>query len=140
MKKLWFLLCLLAIFIACGSQKSPRDVAIEFVGSVIEGDSLSIEKYLDLDAMADRRMNEAPPADSTQTRQYFRDKILKTLIDDGQTRLFWKSMTPVVNQESIKGDTAEVELTFLDKSYGKTYYSTVYLYRSASGWRVFNFL
>jgi hypothetical protein len=129
-----------AIIAGCGSKMSPREVAIEFVGSVIEDDSLAIEKYLDLDYMVERRLTEVPPEDSTMDHRYYRDKILQTLIGDGGTRAFWKSMMPVVNKENIQGDTAEVELTFMDKTYGKTHYSMIYLYRSEDGWRVFYFL
>ncbi|MCD6163389.1 MAG: hypothetical protein J7K40_13395 [candidate division Zixibacteria bacterium] len=132
-------LCLIGLLIGCGSQ-SPREVAMEFIGSVIEDDSLAIEEHFDVDSMVKRRMQEVPPIDSTETPEYFRNRIIQNLTGDGGTRAFWKRVTAVINQELIVGDTAEVELTLLDKEYGKTHYSKLYLYKSDKGWRVFYFL
>jgi len=140
MMKLLTYFCLVIILTGCSSQPSPREVAIEFVGAVIEDDSLALERVLDLDSMVKRRMQEVPPIDSSQTPEYFRNKILGTLIGDGGTRIYWKSMTAIVNRENIVRDTAEVELTFLDKTNAKIHYSIVYLYKTESGWRVFYFL
>jgi len=140
MIKLLTYFCLAMIIAGCGSQRSPREVTIEFVGAVIEDDSLAIENVLDLDSMVKRRMQEVPPTDSSQTPEYFRNKILGTLIGDGGTRAYWKSMTAIVNKENVVRDTAEVELTFLDKNNAKIHYLLVYLYKSESGWRIFYFL
>ena len=129
-----------AILLACNSQPSPRQVTMDFVGSVIEGDSTGVEKYLDLDAMVDRRMQEIPPTDSTQTHAYFRDKILANLTGDGGIRADWKSHRCVVNNEKVAGDTAEVELTLMNQSTGQIHYLKVYLYHGATGWRAFYFL
>ena len=113
---------------------------MDFVGSVIEDDSTAIEKYLDIDMMVNQRMKEMPPQDSTQTHQYFREKIIQNLTDDGGTRTFWKSNRVVVNDEVIKGDSAQVELTLLDQKKGNIYYLTVYLYKTKQGWRVYKYL
>ncbi len=135
---LW--LCLLLVITECGPGSSPRGVTIDFVGSVIENDSLAIEELLDLDSMVKRRMTEIPPTDSTQTHEYFRNKILQNLLDEGGIRENWMNHRCVVNNENIRGDTAEVELTLMDQESGRIHYLTVYLYRSPSGWRVFYFL
>ncbi len=131
---------LVVILVGCSSRMSPREVTIEFVGAVIEDDSLSIERHLDLDSMVKHRLMEIPPVDSTETPEYLRNRILQNLIGDGGTRALWKSMIPVVNRELIVGDTAEVELTFLDKANAKYHYSKIYLHKTETGWRVFYFL
>lgn len=113
---------------------------MEFVGSVIEGDSAAVEKYLDLDAMVDRRMQEIPPTDSTQTHGYFRDIIINNLIGEGGIRADWKSHRCVVNDEKVAGDTAEVELTLMNQTTGQVHYLKVYLCHSDLGWRAFYFL
>lgn len=139
-KYLIFIIPLIALLISCASKSSPRTITMDFVGSVIEDDSVAIEKYLDLDMMVDRRMEEMPPQDSTQTHQYFRNKIMENLTDSGGTRIFWMNNRVVVNDEVIKGDTAQVELTLLDQKKGNIYYLTVYLYKTRQGWRVFKYL
>jgi len=92
------------------------------------------------DSMVKRRMQEIPPTDSTETPEYFRNRIIQNLTGEGGTRAFWKRVTSVVNNELVVNDTAEVEFTLLDKEYGKTHYSKLYLYKSEKGWRVFYFL
>ena len=139
-KYLLSIVCLAAIFIACAPKDTPRGVTMEFVGSVIEDDSLAIEQLLDIDMMVERRMRVIPPTDSTQTHEYFRDTILGNLTGDGGTRAYWKEMRLVVNEEKIEGDTAYVELTLMDQETGSIQYLTVSLYKSATGWRVFQFL
>ena len=139
-KYLIFIVPLIALLFGCGSKPSPRTITMDFVGSVIEDDSVAIEKYLDIDMMVDQRMKEMPPKDSTQTHQYFRNKIMENLTDSGGTRIFWKDNRVVVNDEVVKGDTAQVELTLMDQKKGNIYYLTVYLYRTKQGWRVFKYL
>jgi len=140
MKTITFTIVLFMIFLLfCSSGKSPREVTIDFVGSVLENDSLGIENALDLDAMVDRRIIEMASSD-TLSKKEIRDKILSGLLDDGGTREFWMSMTPVVNTELVVRDTAEVDVTFLDKEYGKYHHYKIYLYNSDQGWRVFFFL
>jgi hypothetical protein len=139
-KYLLLFVCLVALLIGCAPKDTPRGVTMEFVGSVIEDDSLAIEQHLDIDLMVERRMRVIPPTDSTQTHEYFRDTILRNLTGDGGTRTYWKEMRLVVNEEKIEGDTAYVELTMLDQETGNIQYLTVSLYRSATGWRVFQFL
>jgi hypothetical protein len=113
---------------------------MDFVGSVVEGDSTAIEQLLDVDLMVDKRMQEIPPTDSTQTHQYFRNLIIGNLTGDGGTRAFWKEHRLVVNDEAITGDTAQVELTLMDQERGSIQYLMVYLYRTPDGWRVFKYL
>jgi hypothetical protein len=114
---------------------------MEFVGSVIEDDSLVIEKLLDVEMMVERRLQEIPPTDSTQTPEYFRNRIIENLTGEGGTRQLWKEHRMIVNNETIVGDTAHVELTLMDQGRGIIQYLLVYLYRSPdSGWRVFKYL
>jgi len=140
LKYLILISSLIALIIGCADKQSPRGVTMEFVGSVIEDDSLAIEQLLDVDLMVDRRMKVIPPVDSTQTHDYFRDTIIRNLTGDGGTRALWMEMRLVVGDEKIKGDTAFVELTSIEKETGYTQFLTVYLYRSATGWRVFQYL
>ena len=141
MKYLYIILTLSMLLAGCSSQPSPRQVTMEFVGSVVEDDSLAIERLLDIEMMVERRMMEIPPTDSTQTPEYFRDRIIENLTGDGGTRQLWKEHRLVVNDEEIAGDTAQVELTLMDQERGIIQYLLVYLYRGQDGsWRVFKYL
>ncbi len=132
---------LLAVFIGCNTQKSPREVTMEFVGSVIEDDSAAIEQYLDVDMMVEQRLENLQKRDSTVTHQSYRDMIISNLTGEGGTREYWQEHRLVVNEEVIQGDTAYVEFTLLDQEEGGIEYLTIYLYRTPEGsWRVFRYL
>ncbi|MCP4582791.1 MAG: hypothetical protein GY839_14370 [candidate division Zixibacteria bacterium] len=139
-KYLLLFIWMAAILTGCGPNDTPRGVTMEFVGSVIEDDSLAIEQLLDLDLMVQRRMLVIPPTDSTQTHAYFRDTIMRNLTGDGGTRALWMDMRLVVGDEKVDGDTAYVELTSMDQDTGYIQYLTVHLYKGAGGWRVYQFL
>lgn len=125
--------------VGCGPQETPRKATFDFIFAVLDGDSLGIERRLDLDAMVAKRMAEFPPAD-TITPEKLRRTLIGNLTGNGGTRMFWKNQRIVINQEFINGDSAQVEMTFIDQTTGKMEYSMVYLYRSQGRWRVYFYL
>jgi hypothetical protein len=137
MKKALLTLSLLAaLIIACSSDNTPKAVTFKFIGAVLDSDSLAIKQYLDLDQMVARRIREVPTLDSTQTPDKLRSIILKNLTGDGGTRAHWQNQRIIVNQETVKGDSAQVEMTMIDQTNGVTEYSMIYLYRKDGHWRV----
>lgn len=140
MKQIGFIsIVLAALLFGCGAQETPKQVTFDFIGAVLDGDTTAIVKYLDLDAMIIKRVAEMPP-DSTQTPGGLRQTLLKNLTGDGGTRRHWKNQRIIVNQETIKGDSAQVEMSMIDQTSGTTEYSMVYLYRKDGRWRVYFYL
>ncbi len=133
------LLVLGCALVACGPQDTPRKATFGFIYAVLDGDSLEIERRLDLDAMVAKRMAEFPPAD-TVTPEKLRRTLIGNLTGDGGTRQFWKNQRIVINQDFVNGDSAQVEMTFIDQTTGKMEYSMVYLYRNQGRWRVYFYL
>jgi hypothetical protein len=141
MKQVCFIILTLgALLLGCGAKETPKEVTFSFIGAVLDGDSTAILKYLDLDALIAKRMKEVPPTDSTQTPAQFHRLILRNLIGDGGTRLHWQNQRIIVNQETIKGDSAQVEMSMIDQTNGLTEYSMIYLYRKDGRWRVYFYL
>lgn len=136
-KNLVICLCLIVIIGGCSSQPSPRDVSFEFIYAVLDGDSTAILQYLDIDRMAVKRMEGIPPADSALSLVDFKAKILQDIVGFGPTRSHWKNQRILVNKEIIRGDSAEVEMTFIDQTTGKIEYSMIYLYREDKRWWVY---
>ncbi len=128
------------LFLGCGPKETPKQVTFEFIGAVLDGDSTAIARYLDLDAMIAKRMKEMPPADTSQNPAELKAILMKNLTGDGGTRAFWRNQRIVVNQETIKGDSAQVEMTMIDQTTGSTEYSMIYLYRQNGRWRVYFYL
>jgi hypothetical protein len=141
MKKAAVILVLMgAMLFGCGAKDTPKQVTFEFIGAVLDGDSTAIAKYLDLDAMIAKRLKEIPPADSSQTPAELRMVLMRNLTGSGGTRTHWLNQRIVVNQENVKGDSAQVEMSMIDQTTGGTEYSMIYLYRQNGRWRVYFYL
>jgi hypothetical protein len=65
---------------------------------------------------------------------------MNNLTGSGGTRTHWLNQRIIVNQETVKGDTAQVEMSMIDQTTGMTEYSMIYLYRKDGRWRVFFYL
>lgn len=141
MKKVVIIITILgALLTGCGAKDTPKQVTFEFIGAVLDGDSVAIARYLDLDAMIARRVKEIPPADSSQSPVELRKILMLNLTGSGGTRTHWLNQRIVVNQETIKGDSAQVEMSMIDQTTGATEYSMIYLYRQNGRWRVYFYL
>lgn len=130
--------CLSLLLLAGCSRQSPRDVTFKFINAVLDGDSLAILEYLDIDGMVEKRMQLIP--DTLETPESLREKILQNLTGDGLTRTNWLKQKIVVNREIVQGDSAKVEMTFMDESANRIDYSMVYLYRKDGRWRIYFYL
>jgi len=141
MKQAGFIIVILgALLFGCAAKETPKAISFEFINAVLDGDSTAIARYLDLDAMIAKRMKEIPPTDSTQTPANLRQILMNNLTGSGGTRTHWLNQRIIVNQETVKGDTAQVEMSMIDQTTGMTEYSMIYLYRKDGRWRVFFYL
>jgi hypothetical protein len=129
-----------ALLIGCGAKENPKQVTFDFIGAVLDGDSTAINRYLDLDAMIAKRNQDVPITDSSVTPASLRQVLMKNLTGDGGTRIHWLNQRIVVNQETVKGDSAQVEMSMIDQTTGVTEYSMIYLYRKDGRWRVYFYL
>jgi len=129
-----------ALLFGCSARETPKQVTFDFIGAVLDSDSTAIGKYLDLDAMIAKRIKDMPPTDSSQTPANLRQILMKNLTGDGGTRIHWLNQRIVVNQETVKGDSAQVEMSMIDQTNGTTEYSMIYLYRKDGHWRVYFYL
>lgn len=125
MRKLLILLSVAVL--ACSSKPDPKDVVFDFIDAVLTSDSLRVVKHLDVDAYLKNLMTEMTPEDSAATLEMNRDKTIKSLLDDGQVRSRWLRQQIVVNEAFVADTTAEVEVSFIDKSSGHMVYSRMQL-------------
>ena len=134
------LLISLAIAAACSSGPSPKDTVFEFIDAVKAADSTKIFSILDLDSYvamtSEGNMPAMSSADSVEALKAYRIKTIDSLLRDGELRHRWMTYQIVVNNEYIKGDTANVEVSFLDQS-GYQLYTQIQLHRQPNKtWRV----
>ena len=140
MKKLMAFLILAAI-LACSSGPSPKDRVFEFIDAVKSADSLRVLSILDLDSYiaitSEGNMPEMSSADTIAALYAYRTKTIESLLQYGEVRHRWLSNQIVVNKEILKGDTANVEVSFIDQQSGYMLYTQIQLRRQPDkSWRV----
>jgi hypothetical protein len=143
MKNAIIIICL-ALALGCSSGPSPKDTVFEFIDAVKSADSLRIFSILDLDAYiagtSEGNMPAMSSADTVAALESYRVRTIDALLRDGEVRHRWLSNQIVVNKEINRGDTANVEVSFIDQQSGSMLYTQIQLKRQANHtWRVIFF-
>jgi len=130
------------ICVACGGTSvgdPPKQVVIKLFGAMERNDRGAIANSLDLAALmqgvdADYALQVEPPR-----RFALPTEILTDLTDSGRTKQVWFSMQRVIGDEEKNGDTAFVEVSFVNKETGVQYFNKFGLRRQNGHWRIFAF-
>ncbi len=126
---------------ACGGKPGPKEVVFDFIDGVLLSDSLKITNDLDVISFTKYLMTKMTPEDSTKVLAEKPVEIIQSLLGDGETRARWKRLQIIVNKETIEKDTAQVEVSFIDKTIGHQLYSKMLLAKQLDGsWRIFYFV
>lgn len=132
---------LLGLLAACSqiSNDSPKDVVIKFFGAMERNDTGRIAHLLDLPALMNIRDQDY--ALQTDSPRVFRnpDDILGDLTDGGLTKTRWFAMQRVIGNTEANGDTAFVEVSFIDKNTNTQYYNKFGLHKPDGRWKIFSF-
>ena len=121
----------------CSKAPDPRVVVMDFIEAVNKADTASMDKYLDLDKFTQEKIKEFPEAERQEIFPKVKEQIRNNFLGTGGTRLKWQNKIIVVNQESIQGDTALVEVTFVDQKTGITEYTKAKLYKKNKNWLIY---
>ncbi|KPK76739.1 MAG: hypothetical protein AMJ89_03660 [candidate division Zixibacteria bacterium SM23_73] len=141
LKKIFILLFFLVFFSSyhCGRSPSPRVVVMDFMEAVNTDDTTTIEKYLDLDRFTQEKLKDLPPEQRAEAFPKIKEQLRNNLLGSGGTRLKWQNKMIVVNKETIEGDEASVEVTFVDQKTGLTLYTKTKLYKKDKAWKIYYF-
>jgi hypothetical protein len=123
----------------CSKSPSPRVVVMDFMEAVNKDDTTTIDKYLDLDKFAQEKMKDLPPEQREEAFPKVKEQLRNNLLGNGATRLKWKDKMIVVNKETIEGDQALVEVSFVDQKTGVTQYTRTLLYKKDNAWKIYYF-
>jgi hypothetical protein len=123
----------------CSKSPSPRVVVMDFMEAVNKDDTTAIENYLDLDVFTQEKMKDLPPEQREAAFPKVKEQLRNNLLGDGATRLKWKDKMIVVNTETIEGDQALVEVSFVDQKTGFTLYTKTQLYKKDKAWKIYYF-
>lgn len=139
--------CLLAVLLALlsagcsnsGGGGNPKDVVIALFGAMERNDQAAIAHLLDLTELMKNTeshyaLSGGKPRLITNPQQ-----ILDDLTNDGETKRRWFSYQRIINKSQIMGETATVEVTFVDKEASKGYLTKFGLKRINGKWRIYSF-
>ena len=133
----FFILPLLLIISCSGNQ--PKNTVMTFFGAMRSADTLGIVNTVDLEKILAERKSELLSAGKTaQADSLNKEKLIEELTV-GNLNQVWLKNQIVVGKTEKKGDTALVEISFIDPNTGTQYYNKMALYRKDKNWKIFAF-
>ena len=135
------LLIIIAIaIIGCSGRPGPKDVVFDFIDAVLTSDSLRVMDDLDLDEYVKSLLMEMSPEDSALAISERRQKTIKSLLGDGNTRSRWLRQQIIVNEAFVADNLAEVEVSFIDQASGHMVYTKMQLKKQPDDtWKIIFF-
>jgi len=128
------------ILAACSGKPGPKDVVFNFIEAVMVSDSLGVVNNLDVDAYLKSRMTEMSPEDSAKALAENREKTIQSLLGEGPIRLRWMDQQIVVNESIQTDSTAEVEVSFIDRTTRHQLYTKMQLRKVPdASWKIVYF-
>jgi len=117
----------------------PKQVVISLFGAMEKDDKAGLARVLDVPELmkatgSDYATQTAEPRMWTSPEQIFDD-----LTGEGQTKAVWFRHQRIVNQAKIMGETATVEVTFVDKAASHGYRTQFGLHRKHGKWLIYSF-
>ncbi|MCI0531105.1 MAG: hypothetical protein L0Y74_04040 [candidate division Zixibacteria bacterium] len=120
----------------------PKSDVIEFFGKNMPfADTLAVLKKLDVPAIVeDRKLQLASDGDTTRARGYTADTLLADLMPGGILNERWLKYQIIVSEVTVKGDSALVEISFVDPDASVQYYNKIGLYLTEEKlWKIYSF-
>ena len=110
-----------------------------FFGAMRSGDTLGIESTVDLERILAERKNELLQAGRTAEADSLNKEKLIGELTVGNLNQMWLKNQIVVGKTEKQGDTAVVEVSFIDPNSGTQYYNKMALYKKDKNWKIFAF-
>lgn len=140
MKKIYFTaLFLFLLAWACEKGPEPRDTVLGFVRALQSDEEIDFHSFLDLNELVYENADNLYVYDSTMSLQENLKQYTGLFGPQGKIRKLWTGKQIVVGESEMAGDTALVEVSFIDRDTRKQYYNKMGLRKTDSGWLIFAF-
>lgn len=137
------LILTLSLFSACSPenpQTTPKDTVISLFGAMDKNDQPALAHILDLAYMMSNTTKDYALSGGDEPRVFTNpQKILEDLTNEGLTKTKWFSMQRIINKVDIVGESATVEVTFVDKDASKGYQTKFGLHFVNNKWKIYSF-
>ena len=121
------------------SYSDPKQVVIALFGAMEKDDKPALAHILDLPELM-KVVNDDYALQSDEPRVFTSpEEVLNDLTGDGLTKKRWFSYQRIVNKAELMGETATVEVTFVDKEKSKGYRSKFGLHQVNGKWKIYTF-
>jgi len=122
-----------------GDAGNPKKAVSQLFGAMDRDDRAGIAHLLDLPQLMN--ITDEDYALQREEPRVFHnpEDILDDLTGEGVTKNRWFSMQRVLGSAEMHGDTAYVEVSFIDKSTNVQYYNKFGLHKVEGRWKIFSF-
>jgi hypothetical protein len=131
---------LLAI-VACEQEPAERarSTVLDFVRELRSEGSIELDNYLILsEVVRENAENVYTYNDSLPVSQNI-EQFRKLFESNGRVRRLWTEKQIIVGESEVLGDTAYVEVSFIDREERRQFYNKMGLKRTDEGWKIFAF-
>jgi hypothetical protein len=127
--------------VGCGSDDEfdPRKVVISMFGAMEKNDKATLAHILDLVELMKTTEQDYALGGGNARVWTNPQQILDDLTGDGLTKQRWFSYQRIVNKAEIFGETAAVEVTFVDKEKSKGYRTKFGVHKVNEKWKIYSF-
>lgn len=133
-------IALLAVSCTSSGPSGPRAAVIELFGAMEKNDQAALAHLLDLSALMKNSEFDYALKTEDEPRQFTSPiEILEDLTGDGLTKKRWFSLQRIVNRVEMFGETATVEVTFIDKNSSKSYLTKFGVHVVNEKWKIYTF-
>ncbi len=117
----------------------PRQVVIGMFGAMEKDDKAALAHILDLPELM-KTINDDYALQTDKPRTFVNPQdVLDDLTENGLTKTRWFSYQRIVNDAKIFGETATVEVTFVDKENSKGYRTKFGVHLINGKWKIYSF-
>ncbi|MEW5993192.1 MAG: hypothetical protein AB1744_02200 [Candidatus Zixiibacteriota bacterium] len=132
---------LVAVF-GCSPSSTPTDpksTVIAMFGAMEKDDKATLAHLLDLAELM--RNYQEDYALQTDSPRVFTspEQILDDLTGDGLTKRRWFAMQRIISEVNILGESATVDVTFVDKEQSRGYRTTFGVHMVNGRWKIYSF-
>lgn len=133
------LISALVFWVACESEPGPKSAVLEFINKLRSNESIDYDTYLDLNQLVRENISNLYLYDSSLSIQQNIEEYTKLFEPDGRIRKLWVEKQIVIGETEVLGDTAYVEVSFIDRHTRKQYYNKWGLRKTDQDWIIFSF-
>ncbi len=133
--------CCLSVLAACSSSNvsDPKSAVVTMFGAMEKNDKATLAHVLDLAELM-RTYGEDYALQTDSPRVFTSpEQILDDLTGDGLTKRRWFSLQRIINDVEVLGETATVEVTFVDKEQSRGYLTKFGLHVVNGKWKIYSF-